>query len=341
MAQRIRMADIATKLGVSRTTVSRVLSGKSVAFRIAPETAERILKEAEKVGYQPSQLARGLRTAFSRTLGLLVSDISNPFFANIAWAAEQAAEQQGFAVIVGSSGEDLKRERAYVNNLISRGADGLIVAPAGPDYEHLAELQRDGYPFVTLDRVFEDLDCDWVAVDNQGAARGLCEVLAERGCKRIAFLGGRMETSTARLRLEGYRAALRGAGLAFDQTRVHLSDFSVESGRRGAEQLLKLPVPPDGIFCANNKILFGCLDRLASAPKEPWAALPIASFDETPFMKVLGRTLVVAAQPEHKIGARAVELLLKRILSGPPGSPRMNKPYAHDLLQTEQKKFGF
>ncbi|MCZ7646496.1 MAG: LacI family transcriptional regulator [Planctomycetota bacterium] len=340
MARRVRMSDIADALGVSRTTVSRVLSGKAAPFRIATETAERILKEAERRGYQPSQLARGLRTAFSRTIGLLVSDISNPFFANIAWAAEQSAEQKGFAVIVGSSGEDLKRERAYVANLMSRGVDGLIVAPAGPDYEHLAELQRDGFPFVLLDRVFEDLECDWVVVENQGAARALCEALLDRGCERLAFLGGRMETSTARLRLEGYRAALRGRRLPFDPEMVHLGDFSVDSGRKGAEQLLKLPVPPDGIFCANNKILFGCLDRFASAPAEPWRMLPIASFDETPFMKVLGRPLIVAAQPEHAIGARAVELLTHRILSGPPGSPRMNKPFNHLLLNTEQKRFG-
>lgn len=337
----LNMKDIADAAGVSRTTVSRVLSGKAEQFRIAKKTAERIIAEAKARGYRPSELARGLRTSRSNTLGLVVSDISNPFFANIAWAAEQAAEKAGFATLVGSSGEDPAREKAYIENLRSRGADGLVIAAAGGDYEHLFKLRAEGYPFVLLDRVFEDLDCDWVAVDNVRAARTVIEMLIDCGPKRIAFLGGRMETSTGRGRLEGYRAALRARKIPFDNTLVVRGDYSAEAGRTGAEAVLKLKVPPDGIFCANNKVLFGCLERLATETAEPWASLPVASFDVTPFMKIIGRRLVVAAQPERMIGSRAVELLIKRVLSAPPGTPRMGKPYAHELLEVDLKKFGF
>lgn len=341
----LNMKDIADAAGVSRTTVSRVLSGKAEQFRIAKKTAERIIAEAKARGYRPSELARGLRTSRSNTLGLVVSDISNPFFANIAWAAEQAAEKAGFATLVGSSGEDPAREKAYIENLRSRGADGLVIAAAGGDYEHLFKLRAEGYPFVLLDRVFEDLDCDWVAVDNVRAARTVIEmlidVLGETSSRRIAFLGGRMETSTGRGRLEGYRAALRARKIPFDNALVIRGDYSAEAGRAGAEALLKLKEPPDGIFCANNKILFGCLERLAAEKPDPWGLMPVASFDVTPFMKVLGRKLIVAAQPERAIGARAVELLIKRVLSAPPGTPRMSKPYAHELLEVDLKKFGF
>ena len=336
----INMKDIAKAVGVSRTTVSRVLSGKASEFRISSETAERIRKEAQRSGYRPSELARSVRTGLTRTIGLIVSDISNPFFANLAWAVEQAAEQTGFVVFAGSSGEDLARERAYVEKLRSRGADGLLITPAGPDYEHLIRLREEGYPFVLLDRIFEDFDCDWVSVDNLRGARALCEALINRGARRMAFLGGRLETSTGRGRLEGYRAALRGRNLSLDPSLVFRGDFSVESGRASTSALLQIEKPPDAIFCANNKILFGCLDQLAAAPQELWKRIPIASFDETPFMKVLSRPLVVAAQPERKIGERAVELLLQRIHSGPPGSPRMRGPYAHELLEVEQKLFG-
>jgi len=335
------MNDIAASLGVSRTTVSRVLSGKAETFRIAKKTADKILAEAKRRGYRPSELARGLRTARSNAVGLVVSDISNPFFANIAWAVEQACEQAGFATLMGSSGEDPGRERNYIENLRSRGADGIIVAPAGSDYGHLLQMKAEGYPFVLLDRVFEDLDCDWVAVDNVRAAKAVCETLLARGTKRIGYIGGRMETSTGRGRLEGYRAALRAARIPFDNALAVRGDFSIESGRAGVEQLLKLKEPPDAIFCANNKILFGCIERLNEAPAEPWMRTPLAAFDATPFMKVIGRTLVVAAQPERQIGQRAAELLIKRIRSAPPGSPRMNKPYAHELLEVEVRKFGF
>ncbi|MCW8130680.1 MAG: LacI family DNA-binding transcriptional regulator [Planctomycetota bacterium] len=337
----LNMKDIADAVGVSRTTVSRVLSGKAEQFRIARKTAERIIAEAKARGYRPSELARGLRTARSNTLGLVVSDISNPFFANIAWAAEQAAEKAGFATVIGSSGEDPAREKAYIENLRSRGADGLIIASAGGDYEHLFALKNEGYPFVLLDRVFEDLDCDFVAVDNVRASRDLIEKLIDRvQPARVAFLGGRMETSTGRGRLEGYRAALRARKIEFDNDLVIRGDYSVESGRMGTEALLALKRPPDAIFCANNKILFGCLERLAAAPGEPWTSMPVASFDVTPFMQIVGRRLIVASQPERAIGARAVELLIKRVLSAPPGTPRMGKPFEHALLDVELRQFG-
>lgn len=336
----VRMSDIADSLRVSRSTVSRVLSGQAQKFRIAPETAERIVKEASRRGYRPSQLARGLRTASTRTLGLVVSDISNPFFANLAWAAEQAAEQQGFAVVVGSSGEDPARELAYIENLRSRGVDGLLVAPAGASgtaVAHLAKLKEERFPLVLIDRIIDGLSCDGVAVENRKAARALTEALLNRGARRIAFLGGREEASTHRERLEGFLAALKGKRIKHDPALVLHGDFSVASGQRHAAQLLELEVPPDALVCANNKILIGCLERLASAPAEPWAAMPMASFDEVPFLTLLRRPMVIAKQPERQLGARAVALLLERLKA----SPEVRAKSAHnERLEVELKEFG-
>jgi len=336
----LRMSDIAKSLGVSRTTVSRVLSGQAEKFRIAPETAARIVKEAGRSGYRPSQLARGLRTSSSRTLGLIVSDISNPFFANIAFAAEQVAEQNGFVTVLGSSGENIQREQDYIENLRSRGADGLIVAACGPDFEHFQRLREEGFPFVLIDRVFNEVDCDWVAAENINSARALVDALIAQGARRIAHLGGRLQTSTGLGRLEGYRAALRTRRIPFEPDLFVRGDFSVDSGRRGVEQLLKLKNPPDAVFCANNKVLTGCLERLAEEPGAKWARMPMACFDEVPLMSLLGRPLWVAAQPVRRIGSRAAELLIQRVRSGAPGTPRMKKPYTHELFDVEQKRYG-
>ena len=309
----VRMSDIARRVGVSRSTVSRVLAGKAAEFRIAPQTAARILEVAESLGYRPSQIARSLRTASTGNIALLLSDISNAFFMNIAWSVEQAAHELGFVTMIGSSGEDIAREMEYIGGLRSRGADGLLLTPCGNSFEHLRRLQEEDYPFVLLDRIFDEFPCDSVSVDNVGAAKRLTETLISWGARRIAYMGGRMETSTGRGRLEGYRAGLRAHGIPFDTSLVFRGDFSAQSGRITAKQMLRLPEPPEGVFCANNKVLAGCVEMLTEAPEDPWARLPMAAFDEVPMLKLLRRPLVIAAQPEREIGQRGFEILLKRL----------------------------
>lgn len=283
----------------------------------------------------------GSRTTLSRTLGLILTDLSNPFFGNVAAAAEEAARKANFGVLVCDSGEDFRRERAQIEKLRELGVDGLALAAAGPDFEHLLELKDEGYPFVLLDRRVEELDCDWVAVENVAASRRLCEELVRHGAARIAFASGPISAATARERLEGYRAALRGRHIPFETALVHRGDFGEQCGREAAERFLQLPKAPDAIYCANNRIFAGCLDRLSPAPKVPWAHLPIACFDEPPFLAHLGRPVVFAAQPERALGRRTAELLIERVLSGPPGSFRMRKPFIHEMLDVEQKSSGF
>jgi LacI family repressor for deo operon, udp, cdd, tsx, nupC, and nupG len=192
-----------------------------------------------------------------------------------------------------------------------------------------------------LDRSVEDLECDWVAVQNTAASRKLVETLMNNGARRIVWAGGRIEAATGRERLEGYRAALRGRRIAFDSRLIFRGDFSMEAGRDAADKALQLPDPPDAFFCANNRVFTGMLERFATAPKVPWAHLPVAVFDSVPFMAHLNRPLVVAIQPERGMGARGFELLLERIRSGPPGTPRMKRPFAHELLETQQVTVGF
>ena len=333
-------SELAKALGLSREVVQRILAGKAEKYGIPAETVERVLREAGALGYEQANAAHGSRPKGRPAIGVLLTNLSNPFFARLADAIDEFANKAGYLVLLAGSGDNLESEKLLVEELRARGAEGLIVAAAGPDYEHLRRLQAEDYPVVLLDRVFEDFDCDWVAVENQYAACRLVEVLADYGARRIALIGGQMQASTMRLRLEGYRAALRRSRFRFDKDLVFLGDFTEVTGILGAEHLLDLSEPPDAIFCSNNLIFTGCLDRLAEAPKVPWSYLPIACFDEVPFMAHLGRPLVVASQPERTLGQRATEFLIERLRSGKPGS-RLTKPYKHDLLAVEQKTFGF
>lgn len=275
----------------------------------------------------------------SAMIGLVLPDFSNPFFGDVAAAASEELRKQGYLSILVSSEENAGRERALVREMRALGVEGLLIAPAGPDYEHLQALQAEDVPFVLVDRVIDELGCDWVAVENLMAACLLCESLISHGAQRIGFIGGNPQVSTRRQRLEGYRAALRRQRIAFSKELVYTGESSEETGRKGVEKLLSLTNPPDAIFCANNKFFAGCLDRLAEAPRVPWGHMPVACFDEVPFMAHLGRPVMVIAQPEAEIGKRAARILLDRI-RGAPGK-RSARPYEQVLLDVEQKAFGF
>ena len=346
----MRLTELAKVLGLPTLTVRRVLAGQAAQYRIPPEIVSRVQAEARVRGFGRQQAHPARRRTASRvarppqalapTVGVIVTDLSNPFFGSVTAAVEETMLAEGFLTLVATSREHLEREKELVTELRARGAEGLVVAAAGPDHEHLHKLQEEGFPFVLLDRVFDDLECDWVVVENQLAACHLCEALLARGATRIAFLGGQLAASTGRERLEGYRAALRRQHIPFDPGLIFKGEFSVASGRAGAEWLLKLKPPPAGVFCANNRIFLGCLQGLAGAPKEPWASLPFACFDEIPLMEHLARPLVVVSQPERALGKRAAELLITRLRSRLTGPARMGKPYHQELLEVEKKAFG-
>jgi LacI family transcriptional regulator len=268
-----------------------------------------------------------------------VPDFANPFFGDVVAAATEELRKAGYLAIVASSEENAGRERALVRELTALGVVGLLIAPAMPDYEHLQALQSDDFPFVLMDRVFDELSCDWVAVENVMAACQLCETLFSHGARRIGYIGAHVHISTHRQRLEGYRAALRRQRVPFSKELVFLGESCEETGRKGAEKFLGLGSHPDAIFCSSNKHFAGCLDRLAEAPRVPWDHLPVACFDEVPFLAHLGRPVLVVAQPEVDIGIRGAQMLMERIRREPGNRAAM--PYTGTLLEVEQKSFGF
>jgi len=310
---RATMADIARQCSVSRSTVSRVLSGQAERYRISDSTAAEVKAAAKELGYLPNTVARSLRTRSTKTLGLLVSDISNPFFGQIAWAVERTAEAQGFTLIVCNSAEEQPREKAYIEELRSRQVDGLIISPVQEEHEHLSALLEGGFPFVLLDRYLADLDCDCVVCDNVDGARKLTEAVIGLGHRRIGFIGGRPAATTSQDRFLGYWQAVTAGDAVADRSLMRERDFTREAGEWGMRELLSTPEPPTAIVAANNNLMTGALEVLMAHERSCDDRILVAGFDEVPFLRFLGRPVLCVSQPEAKLGEEAARMLIGRI----------------------------
>ncbi len=317
------MKEIARTVKVSASTVSRVLAGQAEKARIAPATARSILAAASKLGYRPNLAARALRTSRTNTIGLLVTELDNPFFATIAGAVERRARERTFTTVIATSGEEAEREAEYVSVLRSRPVDGLIVAPAAGKRAAAAleALRQDGFPLVCIDRRIPGLDCDRVVVDNRGGARRLVEQLVQLGSRRIALAGGPRDVWTAAERLAGWKAGLKRASLSCPPALVSSGPFSVQTGIAAARKFMRAAHPPDAILAANNRVLLGVVRVL----REMGAAaqhVAVGAFDGLPFAELLARRVVIAKQPCEEIGRRAAQLLIDRIEKSFTGKPR-------------------
>jgi LacI family transcriptional regulator len=314
--------DIARLAGVDASTVSRVLSGKGKSARIGDETAERIRAIALEHGYRPNLAARSLRTSRTHTLGLLVTDLSNPFFATIAAACEAEASAAGYGVIVATSGEKRDREQEYLSLLRSRPVDGLIMTPADRHpHETMALLLDEGFPLVFMDRRVHGIRCDGVVVDNRGAARRIISALVAMGARTIAVAGGPRDTWTGSERMQGFLEGIRDAGLSVIEDLIETGPYDIETGRRAAEKFMQSEAMPDAVVAANNHILLGVLEVLVKIGKRA-AHVPVAAFDGVPFAGLLGRPVVIAEQPRREIGRLATRMLIDRIEGRWDAQPR-------------------
>jgi LacI family transcriptional regulator len=258
-----------------------------------------------------NDMARGLRQrSTSRTLGLLIEDVANPFYSAITRAVEEVARRSGFLVITGSSDEDPVQERALVGMLCERRVDGLILVPAGADHSYLIREMQAGTPVVFLDRPPGNIDGDMVLIDNRGGARTATEHLLAQGHRRVGMIGHDLSVFTAAERLAGYRAALRAHGIRFDNSLVVSGANDIASGEREAQALLIQDDPPTAIFCANNRITVGALRVLYRGGSR---GVALVGFDDFELAVMLEVPVTVVAYDPAELGQRAAELLCARI----------------------------
>jgi len=314
--------DVAARAGVSAMTVSRVLNDRG---RVSGETRERVLAAVRELNYVPNQLARSLVGGRSRTLALLVADITNPFFTTVARGVEDAARQRGYRVLVGNSDEDVEQEYEYIKAVIASQVDGVIMSPASSRSKAAVQLLGDkGIPVVLLDRGLDGVEADLVAGDSVAGARLLVEHLLSLGHRRIAAVTGPLSVSTARDRLAGYRAGLQAAGLQPDPELELEVSYKPEGGQEAARRLLTMPpeTRPTAVFCANNFQAVGFAVALRNAGVAVPAQMALCCMDDIPLASLLDPFLTVADQPAHTFGTIATQLLLERVDGTAPVTAR-------------------
>ncbi|MET9719640.1 LacI family DNA-binding transcriptional regulator [Streptomyces rochei] len=310
------MADVARSAGVSVATVSHVLNGTRP---VLPHTRQAVLDAVEELGYTPNTLARSLVTSRTRSIGLAVSAISNPYFTEILQGVEAAALEHGYGLLIADPHDDPGHEREVVRLLHERRVDGVIVAPSADPRGLVAYLGRHRVPTVFLDRVVDGAaedgapPFDQVCAEGTGPTSRLVTHLAGLGHRRIGLVAGRPGLSTTRERITGYRHGLATVGLPWDERLVVHGDSEAAGGERATGALLSLSVPPTALVTANNAMTIGALRALRERRLSVPGDLALCCFDDFAWADLFSPRLTAVAQPSREIGARAVRLLLDRL----------------------------
>ncbi len=309
------LKTIAKIVGCSDTTVSRVLNGKAAQYRISQKKADEIRSVAQELNFSPNALARSLRTRQTLTIGLVIPDISNPFFASIARYVERECRKIGYSVILADTEESTELEIESISVLKSRHIDGMIISPVGQSVEHLEALYAEGVPIVVIDRYVEGSILPFVVSDNYNGAKCAVRHFIDRGHRIIACIQGLPYTSPNTDRIKGYRDALEQSGIAFDDTLIVGDSFGEENGYLETKLLLKRTPQPTAIFAVSNLISLGALKAL----KEEHVSIPddisIVAFDEQPYHNYLATPMTTIAQPIADMGQIAIKMLYKQIKS--------------------------
>ncbi len=310
--------DVARRARVSPSTVSRILTGVTP---VAPAKQERVRKAIERLGFRPNALARGLKQRRSHSIGLLIPDITNPYFAEAAKGVEEAAQRDGFAVLLCDSENDKGREARYLDLLRERQVDGLIYVTAGDG----ATLRRTwpGWPLVVMDREVPGLPADSVTTDNERGAYEITSFLLQQGHRRIAFLAGPRQLAPARLRLRGYRRALRAFKVPADPGLIKYADFTVEGGRKTMQALLDATPRPTAVAASDDVMALGAVQAIEDAGLRVPVDISVAGFDDIPVAALVRPPLTTVSQPVRRMGEVAVELLLAQLNSRRRGHRRI------------------
>ena len=323
---RATISDVAAEAGVHSSTVSRVLNGHA-GTTVRAATRERVLVAADRLAYRPSAIARSLRLQQTLTLGMVVPDITNPFFSSIIKGAEDAARQRGYNLILGNSEDDPQREETYLRVLRERQVDGLLIASSRMADDTIADLRDDGYPFVLLNRATDSVGDLAVVVDNCAAAVEVVGYLASLGHQRVGHIAGPSDTTTGVERREGYRTGVLRHRLADEPELIVEADaFSVEAGHRALGIMLDGPARPTAVFAANDLIAIGMLQHLREAGTPVPSGLSIVGFNDIPLVGLLEPALTTVRVPQLEMGVVGAHLLIDRLEGHPIGNVRVTLP---------------
>lgn len=305
------LTEVARRARVSISTVSRTINQTG---KISEKTQERIRRIMREIGYRPNRVARRLRAGGKcHLLGLIIPNIQNPFFADLARGVEDVAYRNNFAVLLCNYDEDPVKEHFYLDVMQQESVDGIILPPISERDAAVLRVARSGVPVVCVDRALANASCDQVEIDNHRGALEAVSHLIARGHRRIGLISGPADSSTGRERLAGYRRALADAGVEVDASLIRYGDYKKESGRQLAEELLGASKPPSALFVCNNLMTIGALEAISARRLRIPEQIGLIGFDDIPLAAVFQPPLTVVRQPAYEVGRSAAELLLKRI----------------------------
>jgi LacI family transcriptional regulator len=315
MEKKVSIKDIAKQVGVSTALVSYVLNNKEKEARVGRQVAEKVRRVARKLNYQPNLIARSLQSGRSNTLGLIVADISNPFFSYIARVIEDAANQHGYTVIIGSSDEQASKSALLINAFLNRQVDGLIIAPAEGTEKQLQNLLKDKFPFVLIDRYFNGLKANSVHIDNYLSAYQAVEHLIKKGYRRIGMMAYATRLAHMQERIRGYHAALKQNGIRANKSWLRKAGYSTleKDVQNGLRLALRGADAPDAFFFATNSLAVSGLKYIHREGIRVPEALGVISFDESDAFDFFYAPVTYVRQSIDDIGKRALDLLINQI----------------------------
>ncbi len=320
------MRDVAEKAGVSITSVSHFINNTRP---ISDSLKEQIELAMIDLDFQPNALARSLRLKQTKSVGIIVPDSANPFFANVTRSIEKALFANQYNVILGNSDGDLDRALLYLKVMTERQVDGLIFIDVGASGDVLnAALRSLNIPVILIDRIVPGVEVDYVTVTNIRGSFDATQHLISLGHRRIACLTGPRGLTASMDRVAGYRQALSEADLPLDENLIYTGDFQFESGYDGARQLLNLSPRPTAIFACNDLMAVGVMRAAAELGIVVPSELSVVGFDDIPLAKFSAPALTTIAQPTEQIGILTANRFLKRMQN-------QDLPPEQQILETE------
>jgi len=311
--------DVARDAGVSVAVVSRVLNDGTVA----PQTKAKVVAAMERLGYQPRAAARELQQRATTTIGLVLTDLANPFFARLADRVVWEARARGLHVVLLTTQEDSRLEAESIETLVGRSAGCVIATPTGGNVDGWTRLTELGVNVVFVDREIDELpDADVVAISNDLSAETATQHLLDLGHQRIAFISGPLSTSTGRDRVTGFRKAMTCAGVAVDERLIRAIPFRGDSGSDAVGALLALPTPPTGLIVGNTAQVRSAVHRIKQSPIAVPDDLSLIVFDDNPWTELVSPPLSVMRQPIDMLALHSVELAVGRMRGALTERPR-------------------
>ncbi|MDA8204091.1 MAG: LacI family DNA-binding transcriptional regulator [Chloroflexi bacterium] len=308
--------DVAARARVSTATVSRYLNG----YRV--RQARDIHEAIESLSFSPNQLARSLKSGSSRTIGVLVPDISNPFFADVVKGVESVMRADEYSLLLCNTDENVERERAIVRTLLRKQVDAILMAPATEWSDAPLLLRERGVPLVLIDRQIDAAAFDVVLVDNVNGAAQAAEYLVSLGHERIALIAGPLDTTPGRERHDGFVQGLRSAGRDLDEHYLQVSDFREDGGYQAALRLLAVRPAPTALFASNNLMSIGALRAIHNLGIRIPQEMSFVGFDDLALAELTSPPLTVITRPSTEQGVLAMRLLRSRMEETADVSPR-------------------